>query len=117
MSALRVHEDQCRKILGEPFTEVHQFLDQYNDPVAHPFTAHLHRRRLHHLTGLQLVAQRFGGLAFLAACLHILEDCLGYLPQESDYDTGVVDEYGRPKDPRLIDTHWFKKLTIRHRTS
>ena len=117
MSELHVHEKQCLKILGKRYTEVHQFLDQHNDPEKHPFTAHLHRRYLHHRAGMLIVANRFGMSAFFAARLHIREDCLGYVPQEFDYDTAVVDEYGRPYDRRLMDTHWFEKLEQLIRTS
>lgn len=117
MSEFHVHESQCRKILGKPFTEVHQFLDQHNDPLKYPFTAHLHRRKLHHRQGLLQIAKQFGFKAFWAGRLHILEDCLGYLPEQGDYDRGQVDEYGRPKDERLMDTHWFEKLKTRIRTS
>lgn len=109
MSELKVHEEQCRRVFGQPFTEVHQFLDQYNDANGHPFTAHLHRRHLHHRGGLLTVAKKFGMRAVLPARIHILEDCLGYLPEETDYDDGVVDDYGRPKNKSKIDTHWFEK--------
>lgn len=116
MSEPYVHERQCREILGKPFIEVHRYLDQYNDPENYPFTAHLHRRFLHHRLGLGAVVIQFGSEAEEAARIHILEDCLGYIPFYSDYDTGMVDEYGRPKNERLMDTHWFEKLKQRIQT-
>lgn len=109
MSEIAVHKEQCQKLLDQPYTEVHQFLDQHNNSEDHPFTAHLHRSSLHHRQGLLTVSKRFGIRAILAARLHILEDCLGYMPENTDYSRGIVDEYGRPKDQSLMDTHWFEK--------
>lgn len=111
MSGLSIHEAQCQKLLGKPFTEVHNFLDQYHLPLINPFEAHLHRKYRHHLGGVEAVIQRFGSLGGQAAIVHIMEDCLGYVPKEQDYRDGTVDEYGRPTNPAKMNTLWFTELS------
>ncbi len=110
MSDLCVHEAHCQKLLGKPFTEVHNFLDQYHLPLTNPFNAHLHRRYLHHLGGIKRAELKFGSLGGQAAIIHVMEDCLGYVPNERDYEDGTVDEYGRPINPAKMNTLWFTEL-------
>jgi hypothetical protein len=110
MPELEAHEKRSRDILQGPFTEVHEYLDQYNNSKDHPFTAHLHRRCLHHWEGIKEVVAFFEPWAALPAIVHILDDCLGYIPSASDYTEGKVDEYGRPKDGSLIKSGWYAKF-------
>jgi len=110
MSEKEVHEAQCQLILGRPYSEIHNFLDQYHMPILYPFTAHLHRKYFHHWEVVMEVGRRFGRERIWAAILHILEDCLSYVPNQRDYETGIVDEYGRPKDVAQMDTYWSERV-------
>jgi len=85
---LEEHEDECRRILGKPFTEVHRFLDQF---AGRPECGMRHRCRLHHEAGIELVRNQFGDEAAKAARLHIESDLIqeGWEP---DLDRFPKDE-------------------------
>ncbi len=70
---LKAHQKSCRELLGDPFTEIHQFLDQYSDPS---YPVHLHRRILHHQRGVELIVEKFGEIARCPTVLHIMDDGL-----------------------------------------
>jgi hypothetical protein len=88
------HEAECVQKLGRPFTEVHEYLDQF-------FKDHgpRHRCKLHHKWGIELVRRQFGEDAAQAATLHILSD----LALE-----------GFPRDEELIpkDEAEYKKIGL-----
>lgn len=93
MALLTVHEQDCRRLLGRPFREVHLFLDEF-----HAEEGPTHRRHRHHREGLAEVRDRWGELAAQAARLHIIRDC-GWVPPARAYESGTVDELGiRPGD-------------------
>ena len=69
MSSIKAHEENCLKELGEPFTHVHQFLDElfkYMDPD--------HRGYRHNRKGAEEVRRRWGDKAAKAAEIHIRRD-------------------------------------------
>ena len=115
MSELAVHEGHCLGLFGNRFTEIHLFLDRNYDPREKPFESHKHRKFLHHFDGIAEVCRAFGMSALLPAVIHIMEDCLGYIPKKSDYPDGTVDMYGRPIDQSKIDTQWFERLKTFYR--
>ena len=65
------HEARCLEILGQPFSEIHQFMDQFFPR----YRDYSHRVILHHLQGVALVKKRFGRAAGQAALLHLKDDC------------------------------------------
>ena len=65
------HEAECVRELGKPFTEVHQFLDQF---AGKPECGMRHRRKLHHQEGIELIRKMYGDEAAEAAKLHIISD-------------------------------------------
>lgn len=65
------HEEHCIKEFGKPFTEVHQFLDQFARKYGMSLA---HRLVLHHRLGMELVGVLMGPDAREAAKLHILDD-------------------------------------------
>lgn len=67
------HEKECRQMLGEPFTEVHKYLDQF---AGKPECGMRHRSKLHHEAGIELVRKQFGDRAAEAARLHIESDLM-----------------------------------------
>ena len=69
MPDLLEHTSDCQRLLGQPWPEVHTYLDRY-------FTTYgqAHRLLLHHQLGVDLIIKRFGEAARPAAELHILRD-------------------------------------------
>jgi hypothetical protein len=69
---LAEHEEHSRQILGEPWTQVHEYLDQHQPSVGPK-----HRDILHNLNGIGTCIDRWGYQAGAAACLHIWADQIG----------------------------------------
>jgi hypothetical protein len=68
---IAAHEQHCIKELGVPFTEVHEFLDQFARKYGMSLA---HRLVLHHRLGMELVGVLMGPDAREAAKLHIVDD-------------------------------------------
>ena len=99
------HERRSLETYGEPFAEVHEWLDQYYDL----FTGPGHRRVFHHKKGVELAVRLFGEQVRGAAEQHIRDD-LGKLPdfwedldylfcpvrdgEEQDMDRLIAELYG-----------------------
>lgn len=85
------HEQECREKLGEAFSEVHKFLDQF-------FKTHgiHHRAKLHHKAGIEIVRKMFGDDAALAAKLHIMADLVqAGLPNDENLIPDNQEHYER----------------------
>lgn len=65
------HEEESVRAFGKPYTEVHAFLDQF---AGKPECGMRHRKKLHHLKGIELVREMYGDEAAEAARLHIISD-------------------------------------------
>ncbi len=74
------HCARCEKLLGQPWPEVHAFLDQFF--AQFPYEAH--RIILHHALGVERVVALFGPEARKAAILHIRDDMAGLLDTPRD---------------------------------
>jgi len=73
------HEEHSLKALGNKFTEIHEWMDQYYkviDNVAH-------RVILHHHYGIELGVSLFGEAARKALELHV-EDDFEFIPDTPD---------------------------------
>jgi hypothetical protein len=84
---LEDHEKQSIDWFGEPWTEVHVFLDQF----APKFRGAEHRRILHTVEGVAEVVRRFGEESRPVAELHIKEDWNRYcgvydVPERAEID-------------------------------
>ena len=75
MSSFKTHCEDCVRELGEPFEEVHHWLDEYFRVVGPA-----HRDIRHHVAGVEKVRQMWGDGAAKAAEIHIREDYNGKLP-------------------------------------
>ena len=63
------HIKETIKFFGEPFVEVHLFLDQFYKNVGAK-----HRQYFHHKQGLELIRKKFGNKAVKVAERHIISD-------------------------------------------
>lgn len=79
------HCDESVRLFGDAFREVHLWLDEY---ASTPLGAR-HRRRRHHLAGIEEVRKRWGDKAAEAARQHIASDLK---------DEGWRDGQGMPRD-------------------
>ena len=78
---LDAHCQRCTELLGAPFRQVHQWIDQFawinnahrNGAVFNPE----HRRHRHNLVGIQQAREIFGEKGAEAAKLHVLDDLYG----------------------------------------
>lgn len=84
------HEQDCKLLLGEPFSNVHRWLDE---PFGQFGAAH--RKARHHRQGIEELRRKWGNRAALAATIHVLRDCQG-IPEREDYEQGKVDPLGFP---------------------
>lgn len=73
------HERHGLSVLGNPFTEIHEWMDQYYEVVDNV----AHRVVLHHRYGIELGVSLFGESARRALELHI-EDDFEFIPGTPD---------------------------------
>lgn len=89
VSSLEEHEEHSLEILGAPWTEVHEWFDQYFDEV--PGAAH--RVILHHRLGLALGVQLFGEQSRPALERHLLDD-FEFIPDGPEDVARMMDDQG-----------------------
>jgi len=84
MAKFEEHCEDCVKELGEPFKEVHSWLDE----LASPLGGCSHRRERHHLEGIEKIRSMWGDKAAEAGKIHILKDLFfwGEVPSKDEYD-------------------------------
>jgi hypothetical protein len=89
MASLSVHCRDCELELGEPFEQVHRWLDE-----LFRLKGPAHRKFRHCQEGVEQVRAKWGDRAARAAELHILLDNpgLGRIPVADDYVTGKLAE-------------------------
>jgi len=85
MASCEEHCRDCVEKLGEPFREVHLWLDGLFDRFG---TAH--RPLRHHRGGVEEVRKMWGDRAALAAEIHIRRDCYGEVPTEEEAQLQMI---------------------------
>lgn len=79
MSSHSEHCADCRRELGEPFEQVHEWLDDLFKVLGPK-----HRSARHHAGGVEQVRRMWGDQAARAAEIHIMRDCGGVVPSEKN---------------------------------
>jgi hypothetical protein len=74
MAKIETHEEDCMRLLGAPFTEVHQWLDEYAKKWQPHIHLEYHRKFRHNAEGVKEVERRWGPLYALAAKIHLIRD-------------------------------------------
>ena len=80
MASYHEHCNDCIAELGEPFGEVHNWLDEFFVRLG---CSVKHRDVRHHEDGVEEVRARWGDRAAEAAIIHIRRDFKGWLPKNS----------------------------------
>jgi hypothetical protein len=75
VASFEEHCQDCIAQLGDPFPEIHIWLDEF-----FPTKGLHHRVVRHHLGGVSEVERKWGHKAALAAEIHIKKDCGGIVP-------------------------------------
>lgn len=68
---LEEHYQESIRLFGQPFQEVHQWLDEFADTLECRMR---HRKKRHHLKGIEEVRLKWGDLAADVARQHIISD-------------------------------------------
>lgn len=89
MARIEEHMEDCERMLGKPYKEVHKFLDQYAETFPVYYLAEYHRSFLHNKYGIGVVKAIWGLEAERAAKIHIVRD-YSELPVK---DLKAVDSY------------------------
>lgn len=82
MPRRETHINDCMRLIGAPFNDVHAWLDQW--AAKFPPNIHLeyHRKFLHHRKGVEECRKLFGKLGEKAAKIHIIRDVEIYVIQK-----------------------------------
>ena len=95
MSSLKEHCEDCVKAIGEPFEEVHIWLDAFFNKSG----SFAHRDERHHMAGVEEVRKMWGDKAAEAAKIHIMKDW------------GFSTEGEIPK--HNVDAMFFRTVTLK----
>ena len=79
MASRQEHCNDCVIALGEPFGQVHDWLDEF-----FPTLGPAHRSVRHHVGGIEEVRGMWGDRAAEAAAIHIRKDYYGKIPEDQD---------------------------------
>lgn len=74
MASIQTHEDDCMRLIGAPFKQVHEYLDEYAKKFRPHIHLEYHRKFRHHAGGVKEVELQWGPLYALAAKIHIIRD-------------------------------------------
>lgn len=72
MPSLQEHCAETVEAMGQPYMQVHKWLDEWHSVPGYGGLAH--RRKRHHMAGIMEVRRMWGEEAAEAARLHILSD-------------------------------------------
>ena len=75
MADFKTHCEDCVRELGEPFENVHHWLDEHFKTVGG-----IHRVVRHHVAGVERVREMWGDRAAKAATIHIKQYFFGSVP-------------------------------------
>jgi len=97
MADLKTHSNDCVKILGSSFREVHEWLDRFADKKDPKIE---HRQKTHHWDGVIEAVEKFGPKSGAAAIIHILRDINGIMPSKIDVEI-VIETHEFPEEDWL----------------
>lgn len=93
------HMDDCIKLLGDPYDEVHAWLDAKVKEFPINKYGDYHRRFRHNKEGLEFVRKHWGEKAEIAAKIHIYRDAFnGIFENELEEIIAIVNKLLRVED-------------------
>lgn len=78
MARLKTHKEDCMRLLGEEFEEVHLWLDEFARVWKPEKYLEYHRQFRHNQEGLDDIVELFGERGLLAAKIHFIRDTEEY---------------------------------------
>jgi len=91
MASFTEHCLECKEKIGDPFPQVHKWMDEYFALLHFDVK---HRDVRHHEKGIEEVQRMWGDEAAKAARIHIQRDFDGWVPKDSkevqEWRMGVV---------------------------
>lgn len=97
MAYLHEHCYDCKRLLGNEWKEVHEWLDALFAEYGPA-----HRCHRHHVEGVEEIRKIWGDEAAIAAKIHILVDCWG-IPSRADYENGWANSSGFTVEATLAE--------------
>jgi len=85
MASFHEHCQDCRRELGEPFEQVHLWLDELFATMGPG-----HRTERHHQEGAEEVRRKWGDKAAKAAEVHIRKDWWGEFPTKAEVEQWMI---------------------------
>ena len=92
MSSFETHCEESVKIFGNPFKEVHYWLDEF---AGAPRIGMKHRKKRHHEAGIQQAIKIFGEIGGQVARQHIISDLKEEGWTEQDHFPKDEEDYVR----------------------
>jgi hypothetical protein len=74
LAKISTHEEDCRRLIGSPHTEVHEWLDEYAKKYNPRVFLERHRQYRHNEQALLEKFKEWGFYQILAAKIHIVRD-------------------------------------------
>lgn len=103
MASIRTHEEDCVRLLGAPYTHVHEWLDEYAKKWKPYLYLEYHRKFRH--TKKAIEEAEFGFYELQAAKIHIIRDCELYVLNKP-FDQVEVEEIDGLYRKALEFCHW-----------
>lgn len=107
MAKIKTHCEDCERLLGKPYMEVHEWLDMYAKKY-NPFKYNeYHRQFLHNLPALEEKFQEWGHYRQMAAKIHVIRDFELYVCLEKPFDMYEIEDIDKLFD-LLKNYKWFQ---------
>ena len=92
MAFLETHIEDCERLLGNPFTYVHLWLDWYAKKYPPNKFLEFHRQFRHNDYGVSVMKHEYGFYAETAAKIHIIRDTEMYVCIKKMFNAVEIEE-------------------------
>lgn len=105
MARIETHEEDCVRLLGAPYTEVHKWLDEFANKYPPPIYLEYHRKFRHTREALEDQFEHWGFYRQQAAKIHIIRDNELYVLNKP-FDQIEIEEVDSLFEQALNFCHW-----------
>jgi hypothetical protein len=99
------HEQDCVRLLGQPYAEVHEWLDHYAKEYNPHVYLEYHRKFRHTEEALDEKFEEWGHYRQMAAKIHIVRDCELYVLSKP-FDQVEIEEIDELFEKSKQYLHW-----------